>query len=216
MQLNHIELGDARQLAASIPDESIDFIFTDPPYDKEHLYLYAWLSETAARVLKPGCLCMTYCGSVYLDKIYQMMGKHLTFFYEFYSVQPGAAPIMWARRVQQNIKAIVAFSKGKATLPDAVVNDFYTSPRGDKRFHKWGQSERVASYYISFYSKPGDVLYEPFAGGGTVPYVCLQKERNFYASEVDEEQCFIARKRLELIQKPFANMAEIEQIPLTF
>ena len=49
--LNQIITGDSRLLAQSIPDESVDMIFTDPVY--ENIEDYAWLAETAARILKP-------------------------------------------------------------------------------------------------------------------------------------------------------------------
>src|SRR5205814_2191015 len=52
--LNTITTGDAQLLSTHIPDNSIDLIFTDPPYDRDSLSLYEWLAEFAARALKPG------------------------------------------------------------------------------------------------------------------------------------------------------------------
>ena len=43
--MNEIITGDARELAKDIPDNSIDLIFTDPPYAKEYIPLYGWLSK---------------------------------------------------------------------------------------------------------------------------------------------------------------------------
>lgn len=43
-----------------IPDNSIDLIFTDPPY--ETLYLYGELAKVAIRVLKPGGHLVIYVG----------------------------------------------------------------------------------------------------------------------------------------------------------
>jgi hypothetical protein len=49
-----LKLGDMRVLGKEIPDNSIHMIFTDPPYDKEHLYLYDELAILSLRVLIPG------------------------------------------------------------------------------------------------------------------------------------------------------------------
>ncbi|KKL23965.1 hypothetical protein LCGC14_2420110, partial [marine sediment metagenome] len=45
--------GDFREVLA-LPKNSVDFIFTDPPYDEESIPLYGDLAKLGARVLKPG------------------------------------------------------------------------------------------------------------------------------------------------------------------
>ena len=57
---NGIYTGDARELAKEIPDESVDLIFTDPPYKKQFQYLYEWLPGEAARVLKQDGFVLCY------------------------------------------------------------------------------------------------------------------------------------------------------------
>ena len=46
--------GDFRQRLDDLPDDSVDLIFTDPPYHKKHLPLYGDLAEVAGRVLRLG------------------------------------------------------------------------------------------------------------------------------------------------------------------
>jgi len=50
IQLIH---GDFNGKSKGIPDNSIDLIFTDPPYAVEILHLYSELAKIAERVLKP-------------------------------------------------------------------------------------------------------------------------------------------------------------------
>ena len=64
--LNTVIQGDSRELAKSIPDESVDLIFTDPVY--ENIDDYAWLSETAQRILKPNSACLVFCANRKLYK----------------------------------------------------------------------------------------------------------------------------------------------------
>ena len=66
-ELDRIITGDARELAKAIPDESVDLIFTDPPYPREFLPLYGWLAETAARV--PDMVIDGYVNYVNLSKL---------------------------------------------------------------------------------------------------------------------------------------------------
>ncbi|MBX5462983.1 MAG: hypothetical protein IRZ28_18080 [Steroidobacteraceae bacterium] len=45
--------GDFRVLSETIDDDSIDLVFTDPPYDGESVQLYEDAARIAARILKP-------------------------------------------------------------------------------------------------------------------------------------------------------------------
>src|SRR5271157_1356775 len=48
--------------------------------------------------------------------------------------------------------------------------------------------EELVERYISFFTKPGDIVFDPMAGTGTVNYVCEQLGRVAYGVEL--EQCF--------------------------
>jgi tRNA G10 N-methylase Trm11 len=196
--LNCITPGDSRELAKAIPDESIDLIFTDPPYAKEFLSLYEWLAEEAARVLKPGGFLLTYCGHAYLKEIMDILGDHLSYYWQFIAPNSGMFASMWPKKIFCAYKPILAFVKGQ---PDrnTWVFDMVKSIR-DKRFHSWGQSEMLARYYVECFTQPGNVVWEPFTGGGTVPYVCKQLGRNFIAFELDPDSVHTARNRLKVVQ----------------
>ena len=56
-------------LGENIPDNSVDLIFTDPPYNEASLSVYADLAKLADRVLKPGGSLITYVGHYALFKI---------------------------------------------------------------------------------------------------------------------------------------------------
>src|SRR5215472_11153137 len=63
-----MRIGDAREVLADIPDNSIPLILTDPPYGNEAERLYEWLSEFADRVLMPGGSLICYTGQGKLDR----------------------------------------------------------------------------------------------------------------------------------------------------
>lgn len=197
--LNQIVTGDARELAKDIPDNSIDLIFTDPPYIKKYMHLYGWLAEEASRVLKPGGFCLAYAGVYYKLQVMEYLSQHLDYFWDFVSVGAGAAPIMWQRKIISRHKSILAFSKGPG-LPRTNVLSMWVGSGEDKRFHTWGQDESTARYYIDCFSRPGQIIWDPFCGGGTTPYVCKVLDRNFIAYEIDPDQAEIANRRLETVQ----------------
>jgi tRNA G10 N-methylase Trm11 len=198
---NQIITGDCRELSSSIEDNSIDLIFTDPPYLKEFIPLYGWLAEEATRVLKPGGFCLAYAGVYWKAQVMADMTKYLDYFWDFVSANTGNAPIMWKRKIISRHKSILAFSKGQG-LPRCNVVSMWSGGVQDKRFHVWGQDESTARYYIDCFSRPGELIWEPFAGGGTTLVACKVLRRNFIAYEIDPATALIARTRLEMTQPP--------------
>jgi ParB-like chromosome segregation protein Spo0J len=62
-------LGDCIEVSKQIPDDSIDLIFTDPPYDLESLPLWEKLADIGVRVLKPGGSLVAIIGGYCLPQI---------------------------------------------------------------------------------------------------------------------------------------------------
>lgn len=56
--------------------------------------------------------------------------------------------------------------------------------------------ERLAHDHIISWSKPGDVVLDPFAGSGTTGIVCIETGRQFIGFEICEEYYNIAKVRI--------------------
>lgn len=211
-----IVTGDARELATRIPDESVDLIFTDPPYPREFLPLYGWLAETAARVLRPGGSLMALCGHAYLPDIISMMSRHLTYHWTLCQYQPTATntATFWPRMVFIRWKPMLWFVKGKYQNR-FIIQDGVSPAKRDKNHHEWGQPEDSATYWLYEMAGrlPDAIIYDPFTGGGTVPAVCKILGRHYIASEIDPTTADLARQRVRDTQTPLL-VVEPEQLPL--
>jgi hypothetical protein len=195
---NGIYCGDARELAKTIPDESVDLIFTDPPYPRKYLPLYGWLAKIAARILKPGSLCLAKAGQSYLPQILNEMEESLTYHWLFsVDTLSGESPQLWTRRINAFWKPIVSFSAGQYIGP--WLGDNGRSRYSDKRFHLWGQSESSVGWLLI---KLKGIVLDPFTGGGTVPAVCKMLGRRYLAFEIDPQTCELARERVQNTQPP--------------
>ena len=196
---NQIVTGDARVLAERLPSESVDLIFTDPPYPREYLPLYGWLAETAARVLKPGGYLFAYCGAETLPEVLDLMRvPGLTYFWVDVLVHLGAFPRVWYKQLLSGYKPIVTFTKGKPGRLDwrsTAMSDVYS-----KEYHAWGQGIRKPLQIIDQLTDGGAVVLEPFAGGGTTAVACKLTNRNYIAFEIDADTAARARARVEQTQ----------------
>lgn len=192
-----IYTGDARELAKAIPDESVDLIFTDPPYHKEFLPLYEFLFELSARVLKPSGFCLTYAGGYWKNKIFSMADERLEYFWDYSLLMKGNSTIIWPRRTIARCKSILAFRRiGSKALPRTNVLGAWQGGNEDKRFHEWGQDEETARYYISCFCKNESVVFDPFVGGGTTLAIARRLNMRGLGFEINDMVACVARTRV--------------------
>jgi hypothetical protein len=172
---NGIYCGDARELAKAIPDESVDLIFTDPPYSREYLHLFGWLAKFGARVLKPGGFLFAMSGKYHLDKVWQQMsGKGLDYYWQIDLHIVGDATTIFPRRIVTQDKPVLLWSKGSATIQVWNMVDVYKGQGKAKRYHEWEQDVGIARYCIEYAlgTGAGAVVVEPFTGGGSTIEAC--------------------------------------------
>ena len=202
---DQIVTGDARELARALPDESVDLIFTDPPYPREFLPLYGWLAKEAARVLKPGGSCFALAGHYYLPDVIDQMRQHLDWHWACCLYQPTVTNSYrcFPRRVDVYWKPLLWFTKGRYTGP--FIMDGFNSTAPDKQHHAWGQSERYVRQFLERQDRSA-ILLDPFTGGGTVPAVCKQLGRHYVAFEIDAETATLARERVRLTPEPLPGL----------
>jgi DNA modification methylase len=216
--LDQIITGDARELAKDIPDSSVDMIFTDPVY--ENVEDYAWLAETAARVLKPEKACLVWCSSVKQYEVQPLMRKHLTFVLQLTYTKVAKAYKVWGYKTFLWTTPCLWFQKDgdhfhadHEWLIDSVLdygNAITSTATPPAKTHKWHKNPEAYSYWLQRFTRPGDVVWDPFTGSGSLPLVCLEHGRHFIASEIVPEIADQARARIAQVQSQ-TRMPLIEQ-----
>lgn len=211
---NQIVTGDARELAKRIPDESIDLIFTDPPYSKEYLPLYYDIFAISQRILSRNGFLLVYVGGYWKDELMAAAREHLKFFWDYIIWEPYNSPVNWPRKTICRNKSILAYiPKGGGSLPTTQVLSVWLGGGEDKRYHIWGQDESTARYFITCFSKEGATVLDLCAGGGTIPAIAKRTQRNYIAFEIDPDTAEMARERVLNTQPPLF-VPEPEQLVL--
>ena len=186
-------LGDMRE--ADIAPESIDCIITDPPYPEEFIPLYGALVERAAEWLKPGGSLLAMAGELNLPRVIKELdGGALTYQWTNCYLVPGASVQIFPRKVSSQWKPVFWYVKG--TYDGPGICDVFKSDKADKDFHDWGQSESGIAALVRAFSKPGDVVCDPFLGGGTTGVVSLALDRLFVGIENNEATFNTAKSRI--------------------
>ncbi len=188
----HIEVADIHTYKT---DKQFDFIITDPPYPKEYLPLYEALAVRSKEWLKPDGLLIAMCGQSYLDQIYSMMSKHLTYYWTSCYLTPHQPTPLRQRQVNTSWKALLIYSltgeyKGK------TFGDVYTSPQPEREVHEWQQSVSGMLSIIQQVCLPGQSIFDPFLGSGTTGVAALMHGCLFQGIDIDEQSVNISKSRL--------------------
>ena len=203
-------LGDCLDVMRGMDDNSVDFGFTDPPYNvgkdygtyKDNLpenEYFDWCVEWITELQR---VCKTV--AIYPPK------KHLLWFWNKFpdhhqiicAWSPSGA--IRGNFVHQYIPLLVP-NKPVKRLKDHWWNvqvpglGYYYK---EEKFNNPGQTSMdITGRVIDGFTLPGDVVLDCFFGIGTTPVYCATHERSFIGIEIDPTYFSIAQKRIHDAQK---------------
>jgi DNA modification methylase/ParB-like chromosome segregation protein Spo0J len=191
--------GDFIEYTKDIPDNSIDLIFTDPPYGLGTIPLYRELAKIAARVLKPGGSLVIYLGQYALFKTGEALGHNtgLNYNWVFAIIHTGSSQEMHRNKVFVTWKPVLWYFKGDKldNSVDYIADSVKSSPP-DKALHEWAQSPVEAEHVIRRLTVENQIVLDPFMGSGTTGIAALNLGRKFIGIEKDPEAFEIAKARI--------------------
>ena len=193
---------DIRDGLPDVPDDSVDFVITDPPYPKEYIPLYESLSLLASRVLKDGGSLLCMCGQSYLNEVMLGLCTHMTYHWTLCYFTPGGqSPQLWGKRTNTFWKPIVWLTKGK--YDGDMIGDVIRTPpnENDKMFHEWGQSIAGLDEIIQKFTYPGQTILDPFMGGGTTAVCAVKAGRRFIGADISNECVETVTRRISEVTR---------------
>jgi len=89
--------------------------------------------------------------------------------------------------------------KGRETKDASNVWEYAVG--GNLTGHPAVFPEQLANDHIISWSNEGDLVYDPFMGSGTTAKMAILNKRNWIGSEISQEYCEIAEKRIKEIRQ---------------
>lgn len=193
-----IRHGDFRNVLAGL--SNVDAIITDPPYPKEYIGLFGDLSKLAADVLAPHGVLVVMAGQWWLREYLEQLDKHLAYRWTAAYIAQGARTRVHAAKVGTGWKPLFIYQRHDAE-PRFLVDDLFDAANGTtdgvaKQHHHWGQAETGIAEQVERFTQPGELVVDPFLGGGTTAVVCQQLGRRFVGCDIDPAAVATSRERV--------------------
>lgn len=180
-----------------------DLILTDPPYAGESLPLWGLLREIAARSLTPGGWLLAYSGKAFLPGVLAALeGPDLTYRWCGAVSYVGDGQILHIDELTllAEWKPILVYRRPPFGSPRGPGGRYMAGGRTGfrdvlvrggraKHHHPWGQPVAESIELLSRFSKPGDVILDPFAGSGTTLVAATAVGLRAIGIEIEEQWC---------------------------
>jgi adenine-specific DNA-methyltransferase len=205
--VNRVIHGDCVTVLRSLPSASVDLVVTDPPYlvnyrprdgrqclnDNDDYWLKPAFHELF-RVLKPDRFCASFYGWPWIDRFMQTWKES-----RFRPV----SHLVWKKSHCSREGYTKSFhevgfllAKGRPLKPEDPPPDVLPWEYTGNRNHTNEKPVIAIRPLVEAYSKPGDIVLDPFAGSGTTGVAAKAAKRRFILIEKVERDCRVAQSRL--------------------
>ena len=211
--------GDCMELMNNIPNESIDLVLTDIPYnvvnrednglrklDKENADVLTFDLTNFLEQLydKAKSTIIIFCGkeqvslihSYFNDKQKKGKGTVRQLIWE----KSNPSPMNGQHIYLSGVENAIWFKKRGGTFNAHCKNTVFKYPIGRSKLHPTEKNHLLLQELILDNSNENDLILDPCMGSGSTGVVALQNNRNFLGIELNQNYFEIAKNRLEGLQ----------------
>ena len=211
--------GDCMKLMNNIPNESIDLVLTDIPYnevnrkdnglrklDKENadILTFDLINFLEQLYDKAKSTIIIFCGkeqvsiihSFFNDKQKKGKGTVRQLIWE----KSNPSPMNGQHIYLSGVENAIWFKKRGGTFNAHCKNTVFKYPIGRSKLHPTEKNHLLLQELILDNSNENDLILDPCMGSGSTGVVALQNNRNFLGIELNQNYFEIAKNRLEGLQ----------------
>ena len=214
LELNKIYCMDCLDGIKSLPDNSIDLVITDPPYninlkpqrkktksiendnmkDNDFGVFLNKIFLEINRVLKENSFLIIFTGWSTIPTFRKVLDNY----FELKSM-----PI-WVKNnfgigyyTRPQYEPCFLYLKGKPQILDRPISDVWKFNKIQSPIHSCEKPIKLMRFILKSFGKQNQIVLDPFGGVGAVFKAAKELSMNFIGFEISEEYCKIANKRLE-------------------
>ena len=211
--------GDCMELMNNIPNESVDLVLTDIPYnvvnrednglrklDKENadILTFDLINFLEQLYDKTKSTIIIFCGKEQVSIIHsffnnkQKKGKGTV--RQLIWEKSNPSPMNGQHIYLSGVENAIWFKKRGGTFNAHCKNTVFKYPIGRSKLHPTEKNHLLLQELILDNSNENDLILDPCMGSGSTGVVALQNNRNFLGIELNQNYFDIAKSRLEGLQ----------------
>ena len=169
-------IGNAFEYLPKQPDNSVDLVLTDPPYNLPFSQ-YDWLLSEFLRISKTGAIA--FC-----DPANQWPKADQYLFW----IKPTSTKNT-SKRYSRFVEMVCVYGDVKWITGRnwAQYTNVFTDLVDDAKTHPFRKPPSLIERLLLNHSNPGDKILDPFAGSGVIEEVCKRLDRKCVSIEIDEQ-----------------------------
>jgi site-specific DNA-methyltransferase (adenine-specific) len=210
---------DAVEWLVSLPDESIDLVVTDPPYESlEKHRAIGTTTRLKHSKASSNDWFRTFPNARFPElfrEIHRVLGRNRHFYLftdaeTMFVAKPAAEsagfrfwkPLVWDKQkigmgyhYRSRYELVLFFEKGKRKLADLSIPDVISHPR----IHRGYPTEKpvaLAEVFVRQSTEPGQVVADPFMGSASTGVAALGLGRRFVGTDIAATAVALATERL--------------------
>lgn len=207
MERNSIITGDAAQVLKNVSEGMIDLVVTDPPYlvnykDRSGRSLQndnnpdgvLPVFDPMTRAMKANSYAVCFAGWSALPQFsaaWDAAGLRIV------------SQIVWEKQyasrqgyTQYRHESAYVLAKGNPARPTNPLPSVMDWVYSGNRLHPTEKAVEIIAPLIRCFSKPGDLVCDPFSGSGSTSVAAALNGRDYLGIDIDDQHCITARARL--------------------
>ena len=203
--------GDCLEVMKEMADDSVDCVFTSPPYNRERNDVYAHyddqqkdyfgflvaFTDESIRVSKGSVFIniqSNYYNKNILNKYIGHYADQINYTFVWTKENPMPASGSNITKSFEYIFVMTDMLKSNSTY---TKNHIHTSVNPDtEKSHGAIMHIKVAKHFINSFTLPGDIVLDPFLGTGTTARACKDLGRECIGIEISADYIKLAELRL--------------------
>jgi len=197
-KLGKLYHGDMTDMIFYLEPQSVDLVFTDPPYPKKYEGYFQSLAVDAPVLMKDGASLFTLCGHYQLEFVIQTFANFLKFRWILDLDQENDSHARMAMGIEVCWKPLLWYVKNRFPKDRhyGFLKDKLISNAKEKDLHEWQQSISWVMYLMEKVTKPGELVLDPFCGSGTFLEAAERLGRRWIGIDIDKNAIDTTIERL--------------------
>ena len=194
---------DCFQTMSRLPEDSVDVVFTSPPYNRKRNDKYSHYDDTiedyygflhkvvseSIRIAKRSVFLNIQKNYYNKSEVFGIFGEFRNQISELFIWEKSNPMPASGFSITNSYEFVLAFGETLKSNRTYTKNHFTTSVAKMPDDHKAVMHKAASDYFIGNFCSASAVVYDPFMGTGTTAFSCIERGIKCIGSEISKEYC---------------------------